>query len=431
MAVTLTIDAERPGDRKMAKMPATVTAMTGPAGASLSDLAVLGRETTVPLGEDGTATIVLDQVTVSDEPIIYRVEVGKIVRHLDLSALADGAEAEWGDPALLVVDSSWLPPTWVPVQGPAGPPTYTAVGEEPDDPVDGQTWWDSDGTGGFFVWDADEAAWFEVGAEGLGDLVAAETAARIAADNALTTAVGLKADGTALTAETAARAAADTAHTAAIALKADDAATTAALALKASTAALSALAATVVPEPAYGSALWHTEGSGVTDLAVARGYTWWVPFRVRAPMTVNGLSCLFHTTPASAGAVIRYAIYTIVNGAPAALIVDGGTDVADVASRFAAVTFGTVTLSPGYVALAATIQGSAAVDPIMRVMPYGNATSLQIGASAPVRNSREVAAHWRSDTNTSITGAYPSTAPALNAGPAASISPPRIWVRTA
>ena len=119
MAVNVVIHALYPGGAPMARQPVTVTAMTGPAGAALADLSVVGGTRGVALSASGTATVALDQTTVAGDPIVWRITVGRLVRHLDLSDVADDATVQWGDPAVLVLEGP-APSDWVPVQGDPG-----------------------------------------------------------------------------------------------------------------------------------------------------------------------------------------------------------------------------------------------------------------------------------------------------------------------
>ena len=119
MAVNVVIHALYPGGAPMARQPVTVTAMTGPAGAALADLSVVGGTRGVALSASGTATVALDQTTVAGDPIVWRITVGRLVRHLDLADLADDATVQWGDPAVLVLEGP-APSDWVPVQGDPG-----------------------------------------------------------------------------------------------------------------------------------------------------------------------------------------------------------------------------------------------------------------------------------------------------------------------
>lgn len=119
MAVNVELNAARPGGEPMARQPVRITAMTGPAGASLADLTVIGGTEELALSAAGTATVVLEQTTGEDDPIVWRFEVGRLVRHLDLSGVADDATVQWGDPAVLVLEAP-APTDWVPVEGPPG-----------------------------------------------------------------------------------------------------------------------------------------------------------------------------------------------------------------------------------------------------------------------------------------------------------------------
>lgn len=126
--VKLLIDGEYPGRQAMAGRDATVTAMTGPAGVTVTrdeDLVVLAESRTIDLDDDGHAELDLDPATSGGDPIIYRVRVGQVTRHLDLTETEE-TEVSWGDPAVLVLAPP-APTDWVPVQGPPGVVAATGI----------------------------------------------------------------------------------------------------------------------------------------------------------------------------------------------------------------------------------------------------------------------------------------------------------------
>jgi hypothetical protein len=116
--VNLRINASTPV-AKMARATATITALTGPAGAALEDLSVVGGSDEVQLGAAGTVTVPLATETAAGDPIIWEVTAGRIRRHLDLSGADDDATVDWGDTTYQVLEPP-APSDWVPVQGPPG-----------------------------------------------------------------------------------------------------------------------------------------------------------------------------------------------------------------------------------------------------------------------------------------------------------------------
>lgn len=121
--VTVSIDHELPGGAPAARMEATVTARTGPAGAALEDR-VVGQTRRIRLDAAGHAEIDLDPVDVADEAIVWQIRVGNVTRHLDLSEAA--GPVSWADPAVLVLEGP-APTDWVPVQGLQGDPGVVAA----------------------------------------------------------------------------------------------------------------------------------------------------------------------------------------------------------------------------------------------------------------------------------------------------------------
>lgn len=126
--VNLRINASTPV-AKMARATATITALTGPAGAALEDLSVVGGTDEVQLTAAGTVTVPLDTETAAGDPIIWEVTVGRIRRHLDLSDADDDATVDWGDTTYQVLEPP-APTDWVPVPGPPG--VVTVVGTAAD-----------------------------------------------------------------------------------------------------------------------------------------------------------------------------------------------------------------------------------------------------------------------------------------------------------
>ena len=149
MTCTLRIEPVTPGDEPMARHRGAITAVVGTSGVSTDGVDVLASSTPFIVGADGTVEVSgLAQTSVSGDPIIYLVTVGRHQRHLDLSAVADGATVSWGDPSILVLEGP-APSDWVPVAGP-GVPTGGSTGQvlAKASGTDYDTQWTAGGGGG-------------------------------------------------------------------------------------------------------------------------------------------------------------------------------------------------------------------------------------------------------------------------------------------
>lgn len=100
---------------------------------------------------------------------------------------------------------------------------------------------------------------------------------------------------------------------------------------------------------------------GFGSAVIANGDLYVIPLYVPHPVVVTAIGCNVVTTPGGSGSVIRMGIFSIVNGRPAAVLVDGGT-VASTTTGGKSVSV-SLALARGVYGIAIVAQGAASPAP--------------------------------------------------------------------